>query len=68
MVVPRVRRVYCLNYHILANYNRATTQEKLHHVFYKYPYFLVCIISYTCMFVFALVECEAVYSQSYVSG
>jgi hypothetical protein len=36
--------VYCLNYDVLTNWKRATTQENLHGVFYKCPYFSVSII------------------------
>jgi hypothetical protein len=67
MVIPRARRVYCLNCHVLTTWKRATTQENLHHMFCNCPYFSVSILSYTYMFVFALVECETVYSQSCVS-
>jgi hypothetical protein len=41
MVVPRARRVYDPNYYVLVKWNRATTKENLHHVFYKCPYFSV---------------------------
>jgi hypothetical protein len=58
MAAPHARRLYCLNCHVLANWNRATTQENLHCVFYKCPYFSVSILSY--IFVFASVECETV--------
>jgi hypothetical protein len=58
MVVPRARRVYCLNCHVLTNWNRATTQENLQHVFYMCPYFSISILSY--MSVFASIDCEAV--------
>jgi hypothetical protein len=69
IIVPRVRRVYCPNCHVLVNWNRAATQlENLHHMFYKCPYFLVSILSYTCIFMFALVECKVVCSQSCVLG
>jgi hypothetical protein len=60
MVVPRAMGVYCLNCHVLANWNGATTQENLHRLFYKCSYFLISILSYTCMFVFASVECQIV--------
>jgi hypothetical protein len=53
--------------HVLANWNWATIQENLHHVFYKFPYFSVSILSYTCIFAFALVEYETMCSQSCVS-
>jgi hypothetical protein len=66
MTIPRTRRVYCLNCHVLTNWNRAPTQENVHHMFYNCPYFLVSILWYTCMFVFSSVECEIVCSQSCV--
>jgi hypothetical protein len=53
-----VQGVYCMNCCVLTNWNRATTQENLQHVFYKCPYFLVSILSY--MFAFASINCEAV--------
>jgi hypothetical protein len=43
MAAPYARRLYCLRYHVLANWNRATTQENLHRVFYMCPYFLVSV-------------------------
>jgi hypothetical protein len=58
MAVPYARRVYCPNYHVLTNWKWATTQENLHRVFYKCPYFSVSILSY--MFAFVSVECETV--------
>jgi hypothetical protein len=42
--VPRTRRVYCPNCHVLTNCNRATTQDNLHHVFYMCPYFSIIIL------------------------
>jgi hypothetical protein len=43
MTIPRARRVYYLNYHVLANWNQATTQEILHRMFYKCPYFSISV-------------------------
>jgi hypothetical protein len=43
MAFSRARRVYYLNCHVLANWNRATTQENIHCVLYKCHYFLISV-------------------------